>query len=172
MHSAGPAHAAPLTTSISADPDDFYAATPAQVAALHDFETDAIASTLDDHLRQAQTGDALRSWVRAKALAELWAEIVQTLHGPDMTAESGERGGVVHHGDATGGLGPKVMPLDGSSWSGPGYCQTPADAGRCHAGEAADQMVAGTLKPVNSRPATRRQDQRFLRMAAAEAVPE
>ncbi len=68
-------------------PERLYAATPAQLAALHALERQAVENTLRDHHLPAGDTAAVRSWGRAAALAELWGLVVHAIEASDRTPD-------------------------------------------------------------------------------------
>jgi hypothetical protein len=71
-------------------PARLYAASPAQLEALHAFERQAVENALRDHHLPASDTAAMRSWGRAAALAELWGLVVHAIHASDRTPHQRE----------------------------------------------------------------------------------
>src|SRR4029077_16746125 len=62
-----------------------YAATAAQITSLNKLQAQAVANTITDHSLASTDGDAVKSWGRNDALAELWALLVQAVQTPQAT---------------------------------------------------------------------------------------
>ena len=56
-----------------------YSATSAQIASLQVLEQEAVANTISDHALAATDAEAVESWARPDADAELWALLVQAI---------------------------------------------------------------------------------------------
>ena len=78
---------AELTTPYASNTKDFYAATSAQVASLHVLEQQAIANTLTDHGLPTSDTQAVETWGRSDALAELWLLVDQAIKATSPTTD-------------------------------------------------------------------------------------
>jgi hypothetical protein len=62
-----------------------FAATPAQIASLHNLEQQAIQNTVTDHSLPASDFDAAATWGRQDAIGELFGEIEQAIQTPAIS---------------------------------------------------------------------------------------
>ncbi len=75
-------------------PAPLYAATPAQIQSLQTLEQAAVSATLADHGLPASDADAVQSWARADADAELWALFVQAIKTPAASRTADQQNAV------------------------------------------------------------------------------
>jgi hypothetical protein len=65
-----------------------YSATPAQVTSLQDLESEAVNDTVQDHALASSDTEAVESWARPDAEAELWGLLVQAIQAVDAGSAS------------------------------------------------------------------------------------
>ena len=80
-----------LSGSIS---DGLYLATTAQTTSLQVLEQAAVSATIRDHRLAAGDADAVQSWGRGDAQAELWALIVQAIQTPAASRSTDQQNAV------------------------------------------------------------------------------
>ena len=101
-----------------------YAATSAQITSLQDLEQEAIANTISDHALAATDTEAVDSWARSDAGAELWALIVQAIQAVQAgTADTDQQNAAAWLTSVVqrqGVLAAQAAGLEYSKWAGLG----------------------------------------------------
>ena len=74
-----------LNAALLQDPNSLYVATTQQRISLQQLQQQAISNTLQDHALPASDADAVATWGRGDALAELWGLVVEAIRTPTAT---------------------------------------------------------------------------------------
>lgn len=101
-----------------------YSATPAQITSLQDLEQQAVANTISDHALAATDTEAVESWARSDADAELWALLVQAIQAVQAgAATTVQQNAVAWLGSVVqrqGVLSAQAAGLEYTKWAGLG----------------------------------------------------
>ena len=128
-----------------------YSATSAQITSLQDLEQEAVANTITDHALAATDTEAVESWARTDADAELWALLVQAIQAVQAgTADTDQQNAATWLNSVVlrqGVLAAQAAGLEYTKWAGLGISGYQDLVASNPSGSALQSFLSGAPEP-------------------------